>query len=341
MKLFHVMQTTDVQGQVLIRNRIINRVLLSYGYHQNVKQCLSMMQWYWDQGVDDLFLDCGAFSAATKGEAISMLHYMRFIDAVRNVYPGDPVYAQLDVLGDHKRTRRNLETMKKAGFNPIPIYTRGAPLEELRRLIEEEGHDYIALGNLNDFGRIKSINGLKGHLNDVFSISRDRCKLHMFGVARLKLLLEYPFFSCDTSEALKATGYGVIRSLRENGEGVASVMVHRNKKELMKYPHLADFIIDGAKPKSGNRPVRLTHNAINLMKMERHITKTWALRGINWDEPVGKDDARWAKVSTAMAASQNKKKRRTNTGQLVRRTSTGVTSRGKAGEMRNKKGFQQ
>jgi hypothetical protein len=315
-----------MQGEVLIRNRIVNRILLSFAYHQNVRQCLSKLNWYWDQGVDDLFIDCGAFSVATRGDTISLLEYERFVDAVRKAYPGGEEHmaiAQLDVMGDAARTRRNLQRMRKDGFNPIPIFTRGASFEELENLIAE-GADYIALGNLNDFGRIKNLGQLNGYLGKVFSITRDRCKLHMFGVARLNFLLQFPFYSCDTSEGLKATGYGVVRDIREDGQGVASIMVHRTKKELMKFPHLADFIVDGHVPHSGNRRIRLCHNTANLVKMERHLTKTWRLRGVDWDEEI--DNERMSAVLSNIGGRAAKSKRSTLTtahGSKARRSLVG------------------
>jgi hypothetical protein len=263
----------------MVEGGAVNQVLLSYAYHRDLRKAKAGVKWLRECGVKRILLDCGAFSAHTLGHKITLLDYERAICAIEPDY-----YVQLDVLGDPRRTYQNLGKMHRDGFDPIPIFTRPTPLSELDHLIKE-GYPWIALGNLNDSGRVKSLNGLRVYMNQVFAMAEDRTRLHMFGIARVKVLLQFPFYSCDTSEALKATGYGVVRRIRSDGGSVASVMPHRNKEELMMVPHLSDIYTDGHKVKSGNRMARLLHNADNLNRMERHITKTWKLRGIEWTDP--------------------------------------------------------
>jgi hypothetical protein len=281
-KLFHVVQVGDPATKMLLEERALGAVLISYAYHRDLKRAKKGVDYMRAQGVKSLLLDCGAFTAKSSGIKISLWEYERAISVLEPDF-----YVQLDVIGDPARTRKNLHKMQRDGFDPIPIFTRPTPLAELDALIRE-GYQWIALGNLNNSGRVTSLSGLRNYLNHVFALAQTRTRLHMFGIARVNVLLQFPFYSCDTSEALKATGYGVVRELRRNSDGrsVASHMPHRDPELALRYPHLADYAVDGNVPKSGNRKARLRHNARNLDLMAEHVTRVWEMRGIHWENPT-------------------------------------------------------
>ena len=72
-------------------------------------------------------MDSGAFSAWKSGAQIDVTQY---IATAKELLATDPtlseVYA-LDVIGDHKATLKNVETMWEAGIAPIPTFHEGEP----------------------------------------------------------------------------------------------------------------------------------------------------------------------------------------------------------------------
>ena len=73
-------------------------------------------------GEINLMLDSGAYSAfMSKGyDHVTMDNYCRFLDRFADCAEK---YVMLDVIGDEDKTKRNYETMRKRGYNPMYVYT--------------------------------------------------------------------------------------------------------------------------------------------------------------------------------------------------------------------------
>ena len=95
------------------------RVLVAFPYFKG-----AMGQLLAERADDVLLLiDSGAFTAWQAGETIALDDYCRFIETL----PIKPWrYFQLDVVGNPDETVKNYDEMRRRGFDPIPIFTRGA-----------------------------------------------------------------------------------------------------------------------------------------------------------------------------------------------------------------------
>ena len=73
-------------------------------------------------GEINLMLDSGAYSAfMSKGyDHVTMDNYCRWLDRFADCAEK---YVMLDVIGDEDKTKRNYETMRKSGYNPMYVYT--------------------------------------------------------------------------------------------------------------------------------------------------------------------------------------------------------------------------
>jgi len=143
----------------------------------------------------ELFLDSGAFSAKSQGVKIDVQDYISFIKDNENVIS---VYANLDVIGDAEGTLQNQKIMEKAGLSPIPVYHYGEDEKYLLRYID--GYEYIALGGMV----LGSSSRLRSWLDKKFPLTCDKdgmpkVKVHGFGLTSLRLMLQYPWYSVDST----------------------------------------------------------------------------------------------------------------------------------------------
>lgn len=255
----------DLAREVTLRN-----VLLSYAYtdHKRPERTVEFFAALKGAGTEKTMLDCGAFTAFKQGGHVELTEYERAIDAIQ-----PDVYFQLDVIGDPAETRRHLEQMRVDGYDPVPIFTRGAPWEDLERL-KREGN-YIALGNISA-GR-GTVHAMKPWLDNVFRILGPGVKTHAFGVTSGTALSTWPFYSADSTAVLKAASYGLARALDETGR-FKNLWVNRKAEDAWRHPDLTDAL--GQK----NWRQRRIKSAQGFAKLERHITKLWAARGVVWDD---------------------------------------------------------
>src|SRR5882757_3999808 len=113
-------------------------VLASYAYVKNSKTFIDGLTK--SRGVD-LLIDSGAHTAYNTGTTIDMDAYCEFLKATKPKY-----YFTLDVIGNAEKSLIQYDQMKERGFSPIPIFTRGAPIEHLEIYAKNAG--YIALGGI-------------------------------------------------------------------------------------------------------------------------------------------------------------------------------------------------
>jgi len=160
----------------------------------------------------DWVLDSGAFTAHSKGQPITVEQYGKFLQALhaRRDVPHPSRYMTLDVIGNPKGTLTNYAALRKMGFKPEPIFTRGAPLEQLDAYLETA--DRVAIGNL---GNRKS---RLGYLKYLFSQRRALAqRSHLLGVTELDSLLWWKPASVDSSSWATPLRYGTVSILLNDG----------------------------------------------------------------------------------------------------------------------------
>jgi len=143
-----------------------------------------------------LLIDSGAFTNWKAGKETTVESYMEFLDGL----PVKPWrYFALDKIGDPEGTWDNYQKMLNAGYNPIPIFTRGAPVADLDRYYETS--DVVGIGGL--VATRKS----RGYLKYIVERNKGR-PMHWLGVTDPQFIYHYKPYSCDSSSWSNAPRYG-------------------------------------------------------------------------------------------------------------------------------------
>lgn len=159
-----------------------------------------------------LFLDCGAYTAWTKGVTIDI---QKYCDYLKENLDGCTEYPQLDVKGDFQKTKDNLAYMEAQGLHPMPVFhMTNMPIEYFKELVDK-GYKRIAIGAVaGEKGTRSVMNELKFQTIFNYIIDRNtkqvKVKLHAFGVTGLATLLKYPFWSADSTSWLGGAKFGSI-----------------------------------------------------------------------------------------------------------------------------------
>lgn len=154
-----------------------------------------------------LFADSGAYSAWANSTSVTLSEYIDFIWQNKDSLE---VYACLDDIANPENTWKNQEIMEKEGLHPLPVYHVDEPEYFLDRAM---AYDYFAVGGM----------ALKGSVNRKTrfeTIFKKICtkennfypthKIHGFGLASPELLINYPWYSVDTTSWVMYGRYGII-----------------------------------------------------------------------------------------------------------------------------------
>lgn len=178
-------------------------VLASYAYLKNKPDFVNSLVRDPDL---DLLIDSGAFTAFHSGKPIQLADYIDFIrrHKVKN-------YFTLDVIGDAEATREQYLDMLAEGLKPIPIFTRGAPIEHLAEYAKTS--DFIALGGVS----LKVENTL-GYVSWFMqeAAKYPKLKVHWLGWSDHDMVLRHRPGSYDNSSWLWAKRHRYVAYLRNN-----------------------------------------------------------------------------------------------------------------------------
>lgn len=168
------------------------------------------------EGRSRWLLDSGAFTAWKMGIEVTLDSYCNFIEKL----PTQPWrYFTLDVIGKPDKTRENYNEMRRRGFKPIPIFTRGCSMAELDAYYETS--DLVGLGGVagadrNSYSWVRAVMEYVG----------DR-KAHILGFTSLNWLKFCKPYSVDSSSWLQAARYGTGAVYMGQGN------VHQLRRERM------------------------------------------------------------------------------------------------------------
>lgn len=179
------------------------RVLVSYYYHRDTDLAALVQELGGDV---DVFADSGAYSAATTGATIRLADYAAWL---RHWAPLLTVQAALDVIGDHEATAANVDRLRNAGCDPLPVFHVGEPWPVLEKLCAT--HRYIALGGmaLHAVGGAK-YKALMRWLVRCFRIARHHgAVFHGFGMTSARIVSQLPFYSIDSSSFTLGQRFGL------------------------------------------------------------------------------------------------------------------------------------
>lgn len=228
-----------------------------------------------------VFLDSGAFSAHTKGTPIDLGKYCDYCMANADALNA---YAALDVIGDLDGSMRNLREMRQRGLNPVPVYhTSIEPLSVLQELLD--GCGYVAIGGM--VSTSLSRDTIRRKLDECWQViwkRHSKTKIHGLGLTAQVLLEQYPFYSADSSSAIRGAGMGSVMHMpeewlsasgwreytRDTGDGAVADGVGRVAEAE-------------GKSESAHQGRRI-RNIQAQLDLEWQLTEWWRRRGITWED---------------------------------------------------------
>ena len=156
-------------------------------------------------------LDSGAFSAKNLGKPIDLDQYIEFVHRYGEHFEG---YFNLDILDDGAGSYRNWVEMRRQGLQPVPVYHVSTEVKWLRRYLRRTNR--IAVGSMAGLAS----RGRSGYL--LFVLTRlwnryllddqgsPKYRVHGLGVSSPAAMLDFPWYSMDSSVVSKKAGYGQV-----------------------------------------------------------------------------------------------------------------------------------
>lgn len=139
-----------------------------------------------------MMLDSGAYSEMTTGKPVDLGAYVAFAHEHRAGY--DEI-VNLDVISGDVAARvaaskRNLQTLRDAGLDPLPVFHQGEPWSVLAEL--------ASCGRVG-LGFQRPIRNAEAWLDDCFGRLAAGVRVHGFAMANEKFTRRYPFYSVDSA----------------------------------------------------------------------------------------------------------------------------------------------
>ena len=174
-----------------------------------------------------LFIDSGAYTAYTKGVSVDVDDYISYINSISDKIT---IFAQVDKIPGTFRQEKTVQEKKEAPAKSwenylymrarvkepdklIPIFHQGEDYAWLKNMLEwtdETGKHIPYIGISPAF----DVPGLESFLDASFDIieqsSNPNVKTHAFGMTRLKVLEQYPYYSADSTSWLLSAGMGSV-----------------------------------------------------------------------------------------------------------------------------------
>lgn len=173
--------------------------------------------------IKSLMVDSGAFTAFNGGYEIPVYEYVNFLNKIKSLSP--QYIIQLDVIGDHERTFENYFEMVQRGITPVPVFTRGAPLNDLDYIYEKIS-DFVLLGG------VASGAGRHEYVNMFLKRNKGR-KVHLLGYTNTAILKKHKVYSLDASSWKKSARFGGL-DVFINGKGIFSFDLKKIYKDRVK-----------------------------------------------------------------------------------------------------------
>jgi len=162
------------------------------------------------------FLDCGAYSADSQGKPVDLEEYIAYIKQHEHLLD---IYPVLDVIGNAEETWKNQQIMEDAGLKPLPVFHVEDNMNHLFQCLE---YEYFCLGGMAGGAGGKTRQAFLNKCFDIICDTPDRkpkSKVHGFGLASPSLMVQYPFYSVDTSSWVAYSQYGIILVPKHDNAG--------------------------------------------------------------------------------------------------------------------------
>lgn len=239
------------------------RVLLSYHYYSKVDLATEV------PGGVPVMADSGAFSAAMLGASIDLDNYANWLKGWKDRIE---VYANLDVIGDAKKTLANQKRLEDKGLRPLPVFHVNESWDYLEYYLEN--YDYVALGGLVPYaGRLNSI---MPWLIKAFKMLPKGKGYHGFGVTGWTILRSFPWASVDSSSFGSGYRYGRV-TLFSPVEGKIVTAALGDAQSCYRYKNLFRFHgfdwRDFVQRERNDRKKMMLASAVGYLRAEEWLRK--------------------------------------------------------------------
>ena len=226
---FHFVCTNKLEV-ALLEECGVRHTLISYAFADRVvdKDAKLGFSWIRDK-FDTIFVDSGAHSAFTKGKEVDFNEYTDFLKREKECID---VAAQLDIIGDRKRTLENYIRHVDSGTDwVLPIFSGN--WEEALTLMEPHlVTNYIGLGG--------SVYWKKFH-NDGWNIVRNlpnKYDYHGFAKGNIEAFKRGWLYSIDSSSwSFGARGRETAARIKGQNVGVKLGRKSNNERNNLRYVH--------------------------------------------------------------------------------------------------------
>lgn len=212
MRIYFATPATQLQAECLVGQRVLESFALKAREPWMVRYRPTFA---------GLMLDSGAFSEMTTGAAVDLGAYIEFAVAHGKAYE---TIANLDVIAGDVAARvdasmRNLQRMRDAGVDALPVFHQGEPWSVLT--------DLAACGHVG-LGFQRPIKCAEDFLDGCFSRLPSAVRVHGFAMANVKYTGRYPFHSVDS-----ATWVHELRALSAIKDQASDVLRYLTQGELL------------------------------------------------------------------------------------------------------------
>ena len=178
------------------------RLLISYFHYQDPEVVKELTA----AGVK-LFVDSGAFGAFKAGTTLDVRAYAEFL---KECGPSIDGCFNMDVIGDARASKRNLDLIKSYGINPLPVW-QGFAVDDFKGIDAfVDGEDYVAIGGLvKTHNTTRSADFNERRITSFMNAVAGRAKVHLLGYANPPNIKRFKPYSCDASTVARALRYGL------------------------------------------------------------------------------------------------------------------------------------
>lgn len=228
-----------------------------------------------------LFLDSGAYSAFTQGDILSLDEYMAFLEVYEDQFWQ---YANMDNKADQKETYENLQTLRRNGFNPSPVWHAiGGPALYLEEYLQDKSVRLVCIGSIAKETITDKFTFRR--LDEVFSlVAKHKKPIHAFGKSDPEMLIKYPFATADSSTWYCAR-HGAVLKWNPLDRTIRQIRFKNSKLMEREFGPRAKVLL-GQVHDGYTVPhyyIATEHNFQQLLLMQNDLETFWTNRGVIWD----------------------------------------------------------
>lgn len=258
MKIFFAGSEAGSHEEIL-RKKGVKNYLYSYFYVNKSKSFLDF------EGLN-VFIDSGGYSARIKDIDIDVYAFGEFLAKHK-----DKIFAAANLDVNDIETQLSNQKILEQYYPVLPVFHLQDYANKRQDLLVQylEKYPYIALGGMVG----ASSKHLEIFLNYCFSLGlKKKVKYHGFGLTSSKFLMQYPFYSVDSTSWLGGGRYGTMQKWDAQTYKMKSSIHYKDRDRMLE--NRMDFEAIGDYFK------RLENDIDQVLKMETQITELWKKRGI-------------------------------------------------------------